>query len=236
MLTLEELRLGYDSFALNADFTIPAGRITAMIGPSGGGKSTLLSVIAGFMAPRTGRILWDGTDISGLAPGDRPLSILFQDNNLFPHLSVARNVALGIRPGRPTPDERTRVRQSLDHVGLSGLEDRRPAQLSGGQIARVALARALLRAKPLMLLDEPFAALGPALKAEMLELVTKTAAESAATVLMISHDPRDAMQMADLTILVADGTALAPQNTRRLFENPPDALSAYLGTARIGKV
>jgi len=234
MLTLEKLRLGYDGFSLGADFVIPTGQITAVTGPSGGGKSTLLSVIAGFKAPRSGRILWNGTEISHLPPGDRPLNILFQDNNLFPHLTTERNVALGIRPGRPTPDERALVRQSLARVGLNGLEDRRPAELSGGQMARAALARALLRAKPLMLLDEPFAALGPALRTEMLELVARTASESATTVLMVSHDPRDALRIADLTILVADGAAHPPRNTRVLFEDPPDALAAYLGTARIG--
>ena len=106
---------------------------------------------------------------------------------------------------------------------------RRPAELSGGQQSRAALARALLRARPLLLLDEPFAALGPALKADMLALVADVAAETRATLLMVTHDPEDARRHASLTVLVDDGTALAPQPTASLFANPPVGLRAYLG-------
>ena len=106
---------------------------------------------------------------------------------------------------------------------------RKPGQLSGGQIGRAALARALLRARPILLLDEPFAALGPALKAEMLDLVAETADQSGATVLMVTHDPADALRFADLAVLVADGVASPPQPTAALFADPPPALRAYLG-------
>ena len=112
---------------------------------------------------------------------------------------------------------------------MKGLEDRKPGALSGGQQSRAALARVLLQDRPLLLLDEPFAALGPALKVEMLDLVAELAAETGATLLMISHDPDDARRITDLAILVAEGVAHPPRSTADLLDNPPPALKAYLG-------
>ncbi|TXI06328.1 MAG: ATP-binding cassette domain-containing protein [Pseudorhodobacter sp.] len=229
MLQLEGLEIWQEGFRLRADWSVPAGAKVAVIGPSGAGKSTLLMTLAGFVA-HAGRILWQGQDIGPLAPGDRPLSILFQDQNLFPHLTVAQNLGLGLSPRlRLSPADHDRITATLERVGLGGMGGRKPGQLSGGQIGRAALARALLRARPVLLLDEPFAALGPALKVEMLDLVTETAAETGATVLMVTHDPADARRFADLTVLVAEGVAYAPQPTEALFAAPPPALAAYLG-------
>lgn len=230
MLQLDRLRLTEPGFALTADLSVPQGARVAVIGPSGAGKSTLLNAIAGFVTPTAGRVLWEGQDLSGQSPGDRPMTILFQDQNLFPHLTVAQNLGLGLSPRlRLTPDQHRAIDAALDRVGLSGLGPRRPAQLSGGQQGRAALARALLRKRPLLLLDEPFAALGPALKADMLDLVAEVAAETGATVLMVTHDPMDAKRFADQTILVADGLAQTPQDTAALFLTPPKALRDYLG-------
>lgn len=229
MLTLEGLKIVQGDFTLTADLTVAKGAHVAVIGPSGAGKSSLLATIAGFLPPNAGRVLWQGADITDTAPGVRPLSIIFQDNNLFPHLSAAQNVALGLKPSlRMTDAEAGRVSDCLHRVGLHGMGTRKPAALSGGQQSRVALARALLRARPLMLLDEPFAALGPGLKAEMLDLVAEVATETGATVLMVTHDPEDAVQLAGQTILVAEGTAHPPQDTAVLFANPPASLRAYL--------
>ena len=228
MLRLEHLDLRQDTFRLQADLSVPTGARVAVIGPSGAGKSTLLMAVAGFFAPAAGRVLWDDRDLAGVAPGDRPLSILFQDQNLFPHLTLAQNLGLGLRADlRLDAGQRAQVDAALRRVGLAGMGARKPAQLSGGQIGRAALARALLRARPLLLLDEPFAALGPALKAEMLELVAELAGE--ATVLMVTHDPADARRFADQTVLVAEGVAQAPMPTADLFANPPPALRDYLG-------
>ncbi len=233
MLTLEALRIVQGDFSLEGDFSVPEGAVVAIVGPSGAGKSTLLSVIAGFFPASSGRVLWRGRDIGGLAPGERPVSIVFQDNNLFPHLTAAGNVALGLRPSqRLSADEWSEVARALDRVGLGGLGDRKPGALSGGQQSRVALARVLIRKRPLMLLDEPFAALGPALRAEMLDLVREVAAETGATVLMVSHDPGDARRIAGLTCLVAGGRVHPPADTGALFADPPQALRDYLGPAQ----
>jgi thiamine transport system ATP-binding protein len=230
MLRLDALQIIQGDFALTADLAIPAGGTVAIIGPSGAGKSTLLAMIAGFIQPTAGRVLWQDHDLGPLAPGRRPLSMLFQDQNLFPHLSVAQNLGLGLRPDlRLGPDDQAQVAAALARVGLADMAARAPGSLSGGQQSRVALARALLRARPVLLLDEPFAALGPALKAEMLDLVAEIAGENGTTVLMVSHDPSDARRIAAQTVLVAEGQAHAPQPTAVLLDNPPPPLAAYLG-------
>lgn len=230
MLTLEAVLVRQGGFELWADLSVPRGARVAVIGPSGAGKSTLLNVIAGFQGVESGRIVLDGRDVTDAPPGARPLSILFQDNNLFPHLSVAQNVGLGLHPNlRLTVAEKARVQKALDRVGLRGLEGRKPGQLSGGQQSRAALARILVQDRSLVLLDEPFAALGPALKCEMLDLLQEVLDETGATLILVTHDPEDARRIAPQTILVADGTAAGPLATEELFAAPPPALRDYLG-------
>jgi len=217
-------------FFLNADLQVEAGQKVAVIGPSGAGKTTLIEAIAGFLPVRRGRVLWQGQDMTDTAPGKRPVAMLFQDGNLFPHLSVAQNVGLGLRPDlRLDTAQQGDVARALARVGLSGMEARKPAALSGGQQSRAALARVLAQARPLLLLDEPFAALGPALKGEMLDLVAGLVDEVGATLLMVSHDPNDARRIAGQVVLVAEGQAYAPQATGELLDNPPPALRDYLG-------
>ena len=230
MLRLDGLEIRQGDFRLNADWQVATGERVAVIGPSGAGKSTLLMAIAGFIAPDRGDILWQGRSLRQVAPGDRPVSIMFQDQNLFPHLTIAQNLGLGLSPAlRLAPADRARIDAALDRVGLGGLGGRRPAELSGGQQGRAALARALLRARPILLLDEPFAALGPALKADMLGLVSELAEETGALVLMVTHDPADAVALARRTVVVSDGVAYAPADTSDLMRNPPRALAEYLG-------
>lgn len=230
MLTLESLTLRQGSFSLTADWGAAAGEHIAIIGPSGSGKSTLLMAIAGFLPPASGRVLWLGRDLAGEPPGQRPSTILFQDQNLFPHLTLAQNLGLGLSPTlRLSAAQKAQVETALQRVGLGGMGARKPGQLSGGQQGRAALARALLRARPILLLDEPFAALGPGLKSEMLDLVAEVASASNAIVLMVTHDPNDAKRFADKTVLVANGIASAPVPTANLFANPPQALTDYLG-------
>lgn len=230
MLTLDGVVVDNGGFELCADLQIAEGRIVAVIGPSGAGKTTLVEAIAGFLPLSAGHILWNDIDITRMTPGARPVAMLFQDGNLFPHLSVAQNVGLGLRPDlRLNAAQRRTVAGALARVGLEGLEARKPAQLSGGQQSRAALARVLVQGRPLLLLDEPFAALGPALRAEMLDLVAALSRETGATVLMVSHDPGDAQRIADEVIVVADGRADPPRAAASVFDDPPPALRAYLG-------
>ena len=229
MLIFENLALVQGDFQLRANFAIKPAGVTALMRPSGAGKSTFLSAIAGFLPVDSGVMIYNGTRIDTLAVARRPVSILFQDNNLFPHLTIAENVCLGLRGTlKISATEQKRVDDVLADVGLSGLGGRKPAGLSGGQQSRAALARILLAGRPIVLLDEPFAALGPGLKDEMLDLVKSRLARR--TVIMVTHDPADAKRVADSVCLVDDGVVLAPVNTNEIFANPPQALRAYLGT------
>lgn len=230
MLTCDGVVLQQGDFSLRADVIFPAGKITALIGPSGAGKSTLLAAIAGFLKPVEGKVRWRDKDLTETAPGARPISMLFQDNNLFPHLTAAQNVALGLRPTLKLTDaDHAAVDAALADVGLEGFGARKPSALSGGQQSRVALARLLVSDRAVVLLDEPFAALGPALKDEMLDLVKSQLGAAGKTVVMVTHDPSDARRIADFAVLVADGVVTAPAQTDVLLDNPPPALAAYLG-------
>ena len=229
MLTFDKMRVDLGDFTLDMSLEVRKGVRVAVMGPSGAGKSTLLNVVAGFQEAQ-GRLLWEGHDISALPPAERPVSMVFQDNNLFPHLTAFQNVGLGISSGLKLSEaDRTHVKEALARVGLEGLEDRKPAALSGGQQSRVALARMLLRKTPLVLLDEPFAALGPAMRVEMLRLVKDLVSESGATLLMVTHDPEDARLIADHCVLVAQGRVEAPVEVDAFMADPPAAMRAYLG-------
>lgn len=228
-VVLEKLKTHVGQFSVLANFEVPDG-ITAVIGPSGGGKSSLLLGIAGFADHTEGALLFDALDLSGAAPAARPVTLLFQEHNLFPHLSVFQNTGIGLRSNLKFSDvDNEAIDAALGKVGLSGFAARVPSELSGGQRQRVALARALLRRKPLLMLDEPFAALGPALRYEMLDLVQEIALTQGFKVLMVTHNPEDALRIAGNTILVADGFASQPEPTQTFFEDPPAQLRAYLG-------
>lgn len=230
MLEIKDLCIQLGSFALRADLNVGPKQVVAVMGASGSGKSTFLNAIAGFL-PSRGHIGINGLDVSDLHPAERPCSMLFQDGNLFAHLTAAQNVGLGISPNlRLSEQDQARVGEVLDRVGLIGLHDRKPADLSGGQQSRVAIARAMLRNRPLMLLDEPFAALGPAMRKDMLELVAQTAMATGSTVLMVTHSPEDARAICNQVIVVEGGVALPPQPTDDVLNNPPEGMRAYLGT------
>ncbi len=192
------------------DTHIASGTITAIIGPSGAGKSTLLDLIAGFEVPVSGRILIGDRTVTGLSPVDRPVSMVFQENNLFAHLTVETNIGLGLRPDlvRSQEDQGV-IDNALHRVGLEGYAQRRPGSLSGGERQRVAIARALVRRKPVLLLDEPFAALGPRLRRDMLELIRELQAETGMTTAIVTHQPDEAAEIAASIVFVAAGETVA---------------------------
>jgi thiamine transport system ATP-binding protein len=220
MLVIENCRLTWPDFTADYSLTVDAGALCAIIGPSGGGKTTLLHMIAGFETPESGRLTFGGLDLLPLEPAKRPVAIVFQDHNLFPHLTVAQNVALGLRPSlRLTADERRLVEDTLVSVGLRDFNDRKPGEMSGGQRQRVALARALISGRPLILLDEPFSSLDPALRRDMIQLVDALRRNRAVTIVMTIHTPEDVAELADQIAFVADGKVLASGTPSAILES-----------------
>ncbi|WP_374655435.1 thiamine ABC transporter ATP-binding protein [Dongia sp.] len=225
------LEFTYEDLLMHFDLGVEQGDVMAVIGPSGAGKSTLLALIGGFETAQTGRIAVAGVDITDLAPDARPVTTLFQDHNLFAHLSVVQNVGLGLHPGlRLNAAEKDAVAWALSEVGLSGFEDRLPGQLSGGERQRVAIARCILRKRPVLMLDEAFAALGPALRREMLNLVLSLKDQNGLTVLMVTHDPADAAFAADHTAFIAAGKVAVSGPTAEVLASRHPAIRDYLGT------
>ncbi len=175
--------------------------VVALQGPSGSGKSTLLRVIAGLLVPTSGRVVSGGRDVTTLPPHRRGVGLVFQDEQLFPHLDVGANVAFGLRmQGRPRPERRARVLELLELVGLGGFEHRSVTSLSGGEAKRVALARSLAPRPPVLLLDEPLTGLDRALHDRLAADLARVLRETATAALMVTHDAAEAAAVADRTV------------------------------------
>ena len=188
------------------NLNVKAGERVAIIGESGAGKSTLLNLIAGFEFPAQGEIWLNDKNHTRSAPYERPVSMLFQENNLFPHLTVQQNLALGLKPSlKLTALEQKKIEQVACSVGLGDYLQRLPNSLSGGQKQRVALARCLLRDKPILLLDEPFSALDQKLRVEMLALIAKLCDEKDLTLLLVTHQPSELIGSIDQVLVVENG-------------------------------
>lgn len=229
MLEFQNCVFRQGDFELQANWTVPASTRLAVVGPSGAGKSTLLGGVAGFTELASGNLSWNGVTLPS-DPAKRPVSMLFQDHNLFPHLSVAQNTGLGLRPSlRLTAEETAKVKAALAAVGLEGLDKRKPAELSGGQQSRAAIARVLVMGRPIMLLDEPFSALGPAQRKEMLDLVTSVAQTNSALLIMVTHDPDEAHRLGGDVCFVENGVASVPMRADDFFANPPEGMRRYSG-------
>jgi thiamine transport system ATP-binding protein len=234
MIRLDRAAFRYEDMEMLFDAEFVDQSFTAIIGPSGGGKSTLLNLIAGFETAAAGRVLIGGGDVTALPPDQRPVNMIFQDNNTFAHLDVWTNVALGVSSSlRLSEDDRTRVATALGDAGLAAMAKRKPGELSGGERQRIAIARALVRNKPILLLDEPFAALGPALRREMLDLVLYMQRQRGLTVVMVSHQPDDAQYAASHMAYLEAGQIVALRPTAEFFAAADiPGLKQYLGDWR----
>lgn len=214
---------------ISTNISLEPDKIYAVVGPSGAGKSTFLNLISGFASISSGSIIWNGKEISNLPPAKRNVSILFQDNNLFPHLSVWRNLALAVTHWpKISRNNEEKLKAVMSEVGILGLENRKPSQLSGGQQSRVALARVLLQKNKILLLDEPFSALGPSLKDQMLELIKKISKNKKLLVLMVTHDPADAKKVASQTLVIKDKKVYPPLSTEKALDPINGPLADYL--------
>ena len=206
MIRLDNVFLADDTLPMTFDLQVAAGERIAIIGPSGAGKSTLLNLIAGFVLPTQGNIWLNGENHTRSAPYERPVSMLFQENNLFPHLTVQQNLALGLKTSlKLTALEQDQIKQVADAVGLTSFFSRLPNSLSGGQKQRVALARCLLRDKPILLLDEPFSALDPELRLEMLNLIDELCHNKKLTLLLVTHQPSELTGKVDRMLRIENG-------------------------------
>ncbi|MCF6244979.1 MAG: ATP-binding cassette domain-containing protein [Sulfurovum sp.] len=200
MLKIENLQYQYKNAndTYNYNLEVNPSEVVAILGASGSGKSTLLDLVAGFIEPNAGSIMLDGKALLGLSVEQRPITILFQNHNLFEHLIVQKNILLGVNKAlKDSSEEVDKVQAILKEVGLEAHEHKLASELSGGQQQRVALARVLIRREPILLLDEPFTGLDEATRLEMLDLVKQITTEQNLHTIMITHEPQDCERIAN---------------------------------------
>ncbi|MBR8741824.1 ABC transporter ATP-binding protein [Nocardiopsis sp. MG754419] len=233
-ITDVEKSFGHTRVLRGVDLRVADGTLGALLGPSGCGKTTLLRLVAGFERADAGRIRVGDRTLADagrhhLRPERRNVGIVPQEGALFPHLSVLRNVVFGLR-GRARLQRRARAEEVLDLVGLADHAARMPHELSGGQQQRVALARALAPEPGLVLLDEPFNALDPALRSDLRDEVRRVLRAAGVTGLLVTHDPEEALSTADTVALMRAGEIVQTGTPREVYERPQDAgLASYLG-------
>ncbi|MFS4507004.1 ABC transporter ATP-binding protein [Clavibacter sp. Sh2141] len=224
-------------FRLDVDVRVPAGSVAAVVGPNGAGKSTLLRALAGLVPLTAGRVALDGRVLEEAGAGravripaeGRGAGVVFQDHLLFPHLTALANVAFGPRAqGVPRADAEDRARALLDRLGIAHLADRRPARLSGGQSQRVALARALVLEPPLLLLDEPMAALDAGTRLDVRDLLAEELRRFGGAAVLVTHDPVDALALADRIHVLEGG--------RVVQEGAPAEVAARPATAYVARL
>jgi len=232
-VTLEKLRKAFGSTVAVDDVTLeaPAGGLTFLVGPSGCGKTTILRMIAGFIEPTAGVIRFGSRDVTGLATEKRECGMVFQGYALWPHMTVAQNVAFGLEVRKLPADEvRHRTGEALEMVHMSTYADRRPNELSGGQQQRVALARAVVYRPEVLLLDEPLSNLDAKLRIEMRGEIRRIVDETNITAIYVTHDQKESLSLADRMVVLRDGRIEQAGGPRELYERPGNRFVAeFLG-------
>ncbi|NPA48072.1 MAG: ABC transporter ATP-binding protein [Thermococci archaeon] len=232
---LRDVRRDYEGFSLRLSLRVRDGEMMVILGPSGCGKTTTLRIIAGLERPDSGRVLFDGNDVTNLEPYERDIGIVFQDYALFPHMTVFRNVAFGLEMRRLPRDEvRRKVRWALELVGLEGFEDRYPEQLSGGQQQRVALARALVTEPEVLLLDEPLSNLDAKIREHLRLRIREIQRELGITAVYVTHDQEEAMAISDRIAVMNVGRIEQVGRPVEVYYNPKnDFVANFLGRSNV---
>ena len=228
-VSLQKLSLAYGNAVVvpELDLDIRKGELIALLGPSGCGKTTTMRAIAGLMAPHSGKILIDGTDVTRTPANKRGIGLVFQSYALFPHLSAFENVAFGLRLQKLSRSEITsRTDQGLQTVGLSHLAERKPAEMSGGQQQRLSLARSLVMQPKVLLLDEPLSNLDARLRLNMRSELQRLQRETGITMIFVTHDQAEAMALADRIVLMKDGKIEQLGTADDLYNNPQTKFAA----------
>ena len=237
MLSLSGVSVGFGEMTAvdDVDLSVADGDVLAVLGPSGCGKSTLLRAIAGLEPVRTGTIAWDGQDLTGTPTHRRGFALMFQDGQLFDHLTVARNVGYAPRlRGTASRAVRADVEDLLELVGLAGYADRLPRTLSGGERQRVALARSLAARPRLLLLDEPLSALDAALRTRLASDLRRILTEARTTALLVTHDQDEAFAVADRLAVMRAGRIVQEGPAAQVWSAPADAeVALFLGYSRV---
>ncbi|MCW5719561.1 MAG: ABC transporter ATP-binding protein [Devosia sp.] len=236
-LQLAQLTKTYHSFEAvrDLDLNVPSGSLLTLLGPSGCGKSTVLRMIAGFLNVTSGQILVDGKDISHVEPNFRDIGMVFQNYALFPHMTVASNVAFGLKMRRvPKEEQAVRVREALEMVQLTHLADRHPSQLSGGQQQRVALARAVVIKPKLLLLDEPLGALDRNLREGLQAELRDLQRQLGITSILVTHDQDEALYLSDYIAVMNGGRIEQLDTPIALYDRPQtEFVARFLGVPNI---
>lgn len=237
-ITLDNVTKSYEGGAHaveNVDLQVGAGEFFSLLGPSGCGKTTTLRMVAGFERPTSGRVLLGQDDITDTRPSRRPVNLVFQDYALFPHMTVADNVAFGLKvKGLPRQERIQRVQGALESMRLTVLAERRPSQLSGGQRQRVALARALVNRPRALLLDEPLGALDLKLRREMQLELARLHRNTGTTFLYVTHDQEEALTLSDRIAVMNQGRIEQLADPRTLYERPATVFVAgFIGTSNL---
>ena len=222
-------RYGSVTAVSDVNLAVPKGAFVALLGPSGGGKTTCLRMIGGFEQPSEGKVLINGLEMNGVPPYRRPVNMVFQHYALFPHFDVEQNVAYGLRQQRPrlgAAEIATRAREALEMVRLGGFEKRRVHEMSGGQQQRVALARAIVNKPSVLLLDEPLAALDKKLRTAMQFELQTLQRELGITFVLVTHDQEEALSMSDMVCVMNAGRIVQMDKPQAIYDHPADLFVA----------